>query len=554
MERPTIREIGDTYLSEIVKLDPIAATYFGLEGATDKFGDYSPAGNEALAQLNSQTLKNVRQTEVVENADRIAKGAMIERLTVEVDSFEQGEYKRNLNVIASPLQEIRQVFDLMPCSTNEDFGDIAARLGAVEKALAEYRETLSLGLSQQTCAPARQVIECARQAHAYANTKTGYFAKLGQSYTGDDDVLARTLSVNASKAAGAYESLASYLENDYLPNTSAIDFIGEQRWALMCRTFNGLQVDPAETYQWGWEELHRIDTEMSRVAQLILPGSTIEATIEHLENKEGYVIHGEENFRVWNQNLIDATVAELNGKHFNIPDPVKVVEAMIAPPGGAAAMYYTQPSADFSRPGRTWYPTLGRETFPLWTEVSTAYHEGVPGHHLQFGYITYLGDKLNSFSRLLGTISGYLEGWALYAERLMDELGYLEDPVYKLGMLSAQGLRAARVVVDIGLHHQFKIPTGHRFLPAQTWTPELAVELIHSVSGREREFAISEVDRYLGWPAQATSYKIGERVWLETREASKRARGSNFSLPEFHQRGFELGFVGLNQLREELSN
>ena len=554
MPNENVREIANSYLAEIIKLDPVSATYFGIGEPTDGYGDYSPEGSKAFAALNQKTLTDITGAKESEPLDRVAKVAIAERLNVDIDSFNQEEHLRDLNVIASPMQSIRQVFDMMPRATDDDFALVSNRLSKVENALMQYKVTLKMGLQENKSASVRQALACGMQARAYANEKNGYFANLGQSYRGSNQNLAKELEQNAKSAAVAYLEFANFLENEYASSTKASDYIGADRWALKCRAFNGTQVDPIDTYSWGWDELNRIDQEMAKTAKQILPNASLAQVMDHLETKAGYVIKGEENFLKWNQELLDSTITELNSKHFNIPEPVKKVEAMIAPSGGAAAMYYTPPNADFSRPGRTWYPTMGRDTFPLWTEVSTAYHEGVPGHHLQFGYITFLGEKLNAFSRLLGAISGHLEGWALYAERLMDELGYLEDPVYRLGMLSAQAFRAARIVVDIGLHHQFQIPQNHSFLPSRPWTPDLAVELIHSVSGREREFSVSEVDRYLGWPAQATSYKIGERVWLETREASRRARGSKFSLSDFHQRGFELGFVGLNQLRDELGN
>ena len=151
---------------------------------------------------------------------------------------------------------------------------------------------------------------------------------------------------------------------------------------------------------------------------------------------------------------------------------------MIAPPGGAAAMYYTGPSEDFSRPGRTWYPTQGRTTFPLWREVSTCYHEGVPGHHLQVAQVKYLSEQLSRYQRAFGFLSGHGEGWALYAERLMGELGYLDDPAYELGMLGAQAMRAVRVIVDIGMHLELPIPASERYHPGETWTGELALPFV----------------------------------------------------------------------------
>jgi uncharacterized protein (DUF885 family) len=245
-------------------------------------------------------------------------------------------------------------------------------------------------------------------------------------------------------------------------------------------------------------------------------------------------------------------MADLAGTHFDIPPAVLKVEAMIAPPGGNPAMYYTPPSSDFSRPGRTWYPTIGKTRFPLWREVSTAYHEGVPGHHLQLAQTCLLEKSLPPFQTLLGAVSGHVEGWALYAERLMGELGYLENPDYHLGMLAAHALRAARVVVDIGLHLDKPIPTDQPFHPGATWSFELAVSFLIEKGRIGRDFATGEVHRYLGVPAQAISYKVGERVWLEVREAARRNWGPRFELREFHRRALNLGCVGLDQLRREL--
>jgi uncharacterized protein (DUF885 family) len=231
---------------------------------------------------------------------------------------------------------------------------------------------------------------------------------------------------------------------------------------------------------------------------------------------------------------------------------VQQIETMIAPPGGALAMYYTGPSEDFSRPGRTWYPTGGKTRFPLWGEVSIAYHEGVPGHHLQIGMTTYLTEQLTRWQRLIGGTSGYVEGWALYAEQLMGELGFLENPDYYLGMLRAQALRCARVVVDIGMHLELAIPEDESFHPGETWTPALGLELLEQRSHFPADFLASEVDRYLGLPGQAISYKVGERAWLQAREAARRTAGEAFDLKDFHARAFELGPMGLAQMRREL--
>ena len=263
-------------------------------------------------------------------------------------------------------------------------------------------------------------------------------------------------------------------------------------------------------------------------------------------------IDGVDAFRDWMQNLQDATIEDMNGTHFDIADPVKNIEAMIAPPGGALAMYYTGPSEDFSRPGRTWYPTGGKTSFPLWREVSIAYHEGVPGHHFQIATTMTLSDQLSRYQRLLAGTSGYVEGWALYAERLMHELGYLENPDYYMGMLDAQALRSVRVIIDIGMHLEKRIPEDSEYHPGEVWTPDLALEFMRDRVHFPPEFVASEIDRYLGIPGQAISYKVGERVWLEARHRAREAQGASFDLKDWHNRALELGPMGLAQMQREM--
>ncbi len=482
-----------------------------------------------------------------------------EDLETGVELYETGEHLRTLNIIASPVQYVRMCFDMMPTDTEADWDVIAARLALVPEALATFQASLTEGASEGLVAARRQAVECMRQAETWGGMKSGtrpFFLTLVDRFDEgavDGHALRDTLVDHAERATAAYAGLARFLADEYAPHAADRDAIGPDRYARLARVYNGMQLDLDDAYAWGWDELHRIEHAMGEVAERILPGETLDAVIDHLETDPNRAIEGVERFRDWLQNLLDRTVAELDGVHFDIPEPVKRVEAMIAPPGGAAAMYYSGPSEDFSRPGRTWYPTLGKTRFPLWGEVSVCYHEGVPGHHLQIAQVRYLAGELSRYQRTLAGSSGHAEGWALYAERLMGELGYLDEPAYELGMLRAQAMRAMRVVVDIGLHLELAIPKDERYHPGETWTPELALPFAIERSKMPEDFMASEVDRYLGWPGQAISYKIGERVWLAARGAAERRAGDTFDLKAFHARALNLGPMGLAQLDRELA-
>jgi uncharacterized protein (DUF885 family) len=289
---------------------------------------------------------------------------------------------------------------------------------------------------------------------------------------------------------------------------------------------------------------------MEHQAGLIDPGASLPEVVEQLKTDPDRCAATPDEFLEAMRQRQELVMAELDGTHFDIPEPIKRLEVKVAPPGGSLGAYYVQPSEDFTRPGTVWY-SLGTQTsFPLWDEVSTAYHEGFPGHHMQSGVQLSLADRLSRLHRTLIWHPGYGEGWALYAERLMHELGYLEKPEYVLGMLSAEMHRACRVVIDIGLHVGYPIPPDAVFRPGRDWTFETAVEMLTDLAFLYPDYARSEVTRYLGWPGQAISYKVGQRVILELREDMRSRRGGAFDLKEFHGAVLGSGPVGLAHLRE----
>ncbi|MGI8533176.1 MAG: DUF885 domain-containing protein, partial [Geodermatophilaceae bacterium] len=334
------------------------------------------------------------------------------------------------------------------------------------------------------------------------------------------------------------------------------DAVGAERYARWAMQHTGSALDLTEAYEWAWTEYARLDAEMRAEAERVLPGSVPQEAMSWLD-REGEAVQGVESIRRRLQQMMDEAVAALDGSHFDLAEPIKRVEAMIAPPGSAAAPYYSRPSMDFSRPGRTWLPTLGRERFPLWDLVSTWYHEGVPGHHLQLAQWVYVSEELSTFQSGVGSTSADTEGWALYAERLMDELGFLTGPGYRLGYLDAQQLRAVRVIIDIGMHLELEIPAGQGtpedFCPGQRWTPQRGRDFFGQNTGRDPEFADSELDRYLGIPGQAISYKLGERAWLAGRAEAERRRGPDFDLKRWHMAALSMGSLGLDDLTAELS-
>ena len=548
-------EIADAYVEESARLDPYDATLEGIPGYDDQITDYSPQGAAARAEHDRRTLRALEATPASEAKDRLAREVMTERLNARLALFLNAEHLVDLNVLRPPSGSIRQAFDLMPKESETDWQSIARRLRQAPQALHGFRETLDEGIRQGRVTTKRIAVAVAEQAETWSGNGGGssFFHRLIEPYGAgpQNGALATDLAIGADATAAAYADFAVYLRNVYTPMAVERDGSGPERYLLHCRQYNGCDLDLRETYDWGWQELYRIEAEMRRTADRIAPGATPQEAVQILNTDPTRAIDGVDAYRDWLQQLHDQALADMDGVHFDVPDRIKNIEVLIPPAGGALAPYYTPPSEDFASPGRTWWPVASSSRFPRWDRVSIAYHEGVPGHHLQVGAVRCLKEALSRYQQV-AFISGHGEGWALYSERLMGELGYLENPEYYLGMLSAQALRAVRVVVDLGLHLGFTLPASETEHAGEAWTYDLAVEFATKRANQTEAFMKSEVLRYLGWPAQAISYKVGERAWLDTRSAVKAAQGAAFDLKRFHSAAISLGPVGLALLEPEV--
>jgi uncharacterized protein (DUF885 family) len=478
---------------------------------------------------------------------------MRERLALEVERYDAGDLTSELNVISSWVQSVREVFDLMPTDGEAAAVNVARRMAAVPQAYRELSETL-LGAARNGRAPARlQVEEVARQCAAWAKPGDSFYCGLAERLTGVPDSLRGELDAAASAATAATAGLGTFLSRELLPLAREKDACGPEVYARASRYFLGAAMDLQEAYAWSWAEIARLRAELARVASLIKPGATHEEAAAILDGDPARRIDGRENFRAWMQELADRTISELHGKHFDVPAPARRIEAMIAPVDGGG-IYYSGPSEDWSRPGQMWWsPPEGVDTFCTWKEVTTVHHEGVPGHHLQIAQAVTEQESLNRWQRQMSWVSGHGEGWALYSERLMGELGYLDDPGAHLGMLVGQLESAAIVALDIGVHLELEIPAGTGWREGERWNAEIAWEFLRAHSSKEDKELRFLLHRFLGWPGQAPSYKLGERIWLQARDEAKARAGGAFSLKDFHSKALSLGSMGLDPLREALA-
>ncbi|NUT20585.1 MAG: DUF885 domain-containing protein [Hamadaea sp.] len=530
---------ADELLAAYAGLDPTGAVVEAGAQEPNRLTDYSPAGHQARADFAAGKLREVAGITAESDHDRRLLDHLAERLESLAEFHDSGEDLRELHAAATgPLAMIRQAVDAAVPADDADaaaretgWALVAERLADVPRALAGYAESLTVAASRGHVASVRQINLCVARCDGWiADTE-----QLVASYDAGPHQAA--LSMAATSAAKAYQQMATWLSADLRPQADPKEAFGPDRYAVWLRKFLGVRPDLVELYAWGWAEVAAIEAQLRAEAEAIRPGAGLGEVLDFLDapGAPGTLTSPAE-FADWLQGVLERTVSELDGTQFDIPEPLRRIESRVTTSAGTM---YIGPSADLTRPGRVWWQLPdGAEVFPTWWAYSTVYHEGVPGHHLQLGYESWrnpLGQRLN----LLGGLSAGQEGWALYAERLMDELGWYTQPGARLGYLFAQLLRAARVVIDIGLHLELPDDTG------RTWTADAAYEMLANRC-QQGGYASSELARYLGRPAQALAYKAGERVWLDARTAS------GLPLREFHRRALDLGSLGLGQLAAAL--
>ena len=541
--RSPIFALSDSYVEKSARLSPMASTYLGITDLNDQLDDFSIAGRAVEADLSRVTLAELNTLEPIDEIDRVAKSVMQERLTSSLQLHDSFESHISFNVLTSPPADIRQVFEMMPKESAADFDNIAKRLLAVDKAHLSWVSTIDTLAKKGKSVAQRQIDGIAKQLESYAD---GGYATMAKTF--DPDGKYPAVHEAAKSAAASSAETAKYLRGTYMALATPHDAVGAERYAAWARYYTGADLDLRATYEWGLQDLAQITERMWKVAAKIKPDAkTLREVADYLDNAPEYKIHGKDAIIKKLLDFTQAAVTQLDGTHFDIDDRMKFCDARIAPEGSASAPYYMSPSEDMSRPGTTWLPLLGKDEVSWWHLASTWYHEAVPGHHLQVATSVLERDRLSRFQRFGAWISGYGEGWALYAERFMDDLGAFDEPGIEMGFLSAQALRATRIVIDIGMHLGYTDENG------RVWDATSGREALMNKALLDEHHATSETDRYLGWPGQAISYKVGEREWIAARENAKKRLGSEFSLKKFHAHALRIGPMGLDTFAEELA-
>ena len=546
----TAFQISDDLVADSCAQDPVLATQLGIPGSDHEWGD--GFGLDGVAQGMELVARYRRliepHLESHDPGERLAARVMVGEFDQQRVGHDNGDHFRTLRHMASPFHRIRLTFDVMRADSPDAREDIVARLTTVSQPLGDYRRLLEAGVEAGIVSSRRQVESVIEQARRLSSDPASIDAIVSRASGGGD--ISPALAEAAERARGAYGDFAEWLKARYLPVAPEDDGVESDVYLRSANRLVGLDVDPDGAYSWAWGEFGRLLAEVERVAESILPDGGVDAAKEFLETDPSVTASDTAELISFVERTLAEAVDDLSRSHFEVPDEIRPLTVQLAPPGSPLGVYYSPPSEDFSRPGGIWYSVGDQDVFPLYQHVSTAYHEGFPGHHLQNATAMYRRDRISRFQRVLTWCPGYGEGWGMYAEVLMGELGYLENPQYYFGMLAKQMYRVARVVVDIGLHLGMRVDERSPLFAGEEWDFDKAVEFMRVYGFRTPAQARDEVLRYLGWPGQAISYKLGEREILSIRAEARERLGDGFDLRAFHSVVIDNGEMRLDLLRD----
>lgn len=533
--------MSEEFFNDYLDYDVMTSTFLGCTEHNHIWNSNDYFEKDPALPMVRRYKKKLTNAVSIDHYDDLAKKNILYDIDFYLKDPNDPFWETYWGSLFSEPEAVYETIKEMPRTTKEDIKNIILRMEKIPKNMNDWVSCLR---------------EVEKKGYVNAKLRVGYVIDVINHYADGKfpqlveriDPGNKRLANAAKKAQAAYEQLGAWMLVSYLPGASDDWRIGEKRYVELASAYAGTEINPREIYEWGYRELEEINKQMWIVAKQINPKAKKLIEIrDTLNNDPKYIIHGVDNFKAFLEGIIKKAIKDLHGVVFDIPKAARDCRVVMDDDTIDESPYYFVPSDDLTVPGRTIYPTVGRQSFSTWENYSTWFHESVPGHHMQFATAILKKDTLSKWQRQLGGISGYSEGWALYSERLMDELGQFDDPGYKMGYLMCQAMRAARLVVDIGLHLGYEDEKG------KVWTPESAVKFLEERALLQQRYAESEVKRYISWAGQALSYKLGEKAWLEARAEAQERLGDKFNLKKFHMHALRLGPMDLATLKEELA-
>jgi len=552
--RVTLRNLLNEQWEYTLRTSPEFASILGDRRYNDQWSDVSEAGVKADLATARRLLGRFEAISTVafSEQEKLNRDLMIKNLRDALEGAKFKHWQTPVNQMGGVHLGAAQLPSLLPFATVKDYDDYIVRLGRFPKVLDDTTANMRRGMAARLMPPKFLLEQVAEQTNGIATTpaEDSPFAlplkSMPDSFSADEKERIRTAVLEHVRkdVLPAYARFAAFVRDEYAPKGRTEVGVwalpdGKARYAFLVKNQTTTSLTPEAIHEIGLREVARIEGEMLAIAKT-LGFNDLKSFNASLETTPAVKVTSGDQILEAYRKYTDQMYAKLPELFGRLPKAkMEVVSTPAFREKNASAAEYNTGAPDGSRPGRVYVNTYEAEKRKTLSQESTAYHEGVPGHHMQLSIQQELTD-LPPF-RQQGGETAFVEGWALYSERLGKEVGFYQDPYNDYGRLNDEILRAIRLVVDTGLH-------------AKKWTREDVVKYFRDHSAIDEVEIQSESDRYIVWPGQALAYKIGQLKILELRERAQRELGAKFDIREFHDEVLSAGALPMSQLEARIDS
>jgi uncharacterized protein (DUF885 family) len=550
--RVALRNLLDEQWEYTLRTSPEFASILGDRRYNDQVSDVSEAAVKADLEMSREFLRRFEAipTTAFSDQEKLNRDLMIKNLRDSIEGSRFKGWQMPVNQMGGIHLALAQLPSLLPFATVKDYDDYVVRLGKFPKNIDDTVANMRKGMAARLMPPKFLLEQVAEQASGIATTSAeeSPFAlplkSMPESFSAEEKERIRNAVLEGVRndIIPAYAKFAAFVREEYAPKGRTEVGVwalpdGRARYAFLAKNQTTTNLTPEEIHEIGLREVARIEGEMLAIAKT-LGINDLKSFNASLETTPAVKVESGEQILAAYRKYTDQMYAKLPQLFGRLPKAkMEVVPTPAFREKNASAAEYNTGSPDGSRPGRVYVNTYEAEKRKTLSNESTAYHEGVPGHHMQLSIQQELTD-LPPF-RQQGGETAFVEGWALYSERLGKEVGFYQDPYNDYGRLNDEMLRAIRLVVDTGLH-------------SKKWTREDVVKYFRDHSAIDEVEIQAETDRYIVWPGQALAYKIGQLKILELRERAQRELGANFDIRAFHDEVLSAGALPMSQLEERI--
>lgn len=538
--KTAVETLADEYLTATFDRYPEWTTFLGLDNAHNGrlYDNSLPALQRWHAKQDGflDRLKSLQAPDKVGSRDWITYGILLETIEASVAKRVCKEQLWQASTETNWHRSLPFVFEVQPVATAQDRQQAISRLRQVDNYLDTEIINLQKGLSSGYSAPRVTATQVPEQVRSLLQDDSIFLSPANRS---DNAAFKEQVAkIYHKEIAPAVLRYADFIEKEYLPSARETLSVtahpnGEQCYPALTRSFTTLTTPADSIHQTGLEQVANIRREMQRVLDEHFGGGDLKQFIRKINTDPRFAFKTESEVLNHATSALDSTRAAMPAAFGRLPSAR--VEIRPYPEFARSGIgEYRPPSEDGSRPGIFFIAVAEPKTRPRAEAMATLFHETYPGHHLQIAVALELGDRVHRIARYFSN-SGYIEGWALYSETVADELDLYEQPIDYFGLLSSQGARAARLVVDTGLH-------------TKNWTRQQAIDYMKLNTTWAEVDIENDVDRYISWPGQATAYMLGALEIRRLRTRSEQALGSQFDIKAFHDRVLGFGSLSLPML------